>query len=72
MVGACIGRGPLIDPAVALDHPDEKNSAFGPPHPADAPAIDAVADSSGHEPPQELRLDFRGNTWMALARWRPP
>jgi hypothetical protein len=32
-----------------------------------APAVDAVADSSGLEQPQELGFDFHGNPWMALA-----
>ena len=50
-----------------FDRHYEADSAFVPStNPANAPAVDAVAQRHGLEQAQELDFDFHGNTWMAL------
>ena len=50
-----------------LDHDDEQDPALVPTaDPANAPAIDAIADGSRPEEPQELGLDLHTDLSMAL------
>ena len=49
-----------------LDHHDEENPAFVPTaDPANAPAIDSIAEGGRLEEPQELGLDFHASPSMA-------
>jgi hypothetical protein len=44
--------------------------AFAPPaNPADAPAINAIANGDFSEEPQKLSLDLHGDPCMALRGW---
>jgi hypothetical protein len=52
---------------VILDHHREKDSAFVPlANPADAPAINAIANGDFSEEPKKLSLNLHGDPYMAL------